>query len=202
VHIVPNGVDTTYFVPSSSQTERGVLLFTGRMSYEPNADAVCYFAEQVLPLVRRECPQARLHIVGAAPPPRVSALASNAVVVHGQVADIRPYFATAEAVVVPIRTGGGTRLKLLEAAASGKAIVSTSLGAEGLAFAAGRDLLIADAPATFAAAIVAVLGDGALRDTLGSHARARARQYDWAAIGEGFRHIMATVYSRVARGRY
>jgi polysaccharide biosynthesis protein PslH len=202
VHIVANGVDTTYFAPSSSQTERGALLFTGRMNYKPNADAVCYFAEEILPLVHRACPQARFHIVGATPPSRVSALVSDSVVVHGQVADIRPYFTAADAVVVPILEGGGTRLKLLEAAASGKAIVSTSLGVEGLAFAPGRDLLVADTPATFAAALVTVLGDDARRDALGSEARAKALQYDWTVIGEVLRDTVAAVYSRVADVRY
>lgn len=196
VHLVPNGVDTSFFVPSHGQDGQGQLLFTGRMSYEPNVDAACYFAAEILPLVRRRCPHARFHIVGAAPPLRVSALASESVVVHGHVPDIRPYFAAADVVVVPIRSGGGTRLKVLEAAASGKAIVSTPLGVEGLAFTAGRDLIVADTPAPFAAAVVGLLGDGGQRAALAASARGMVGPYDWEAIGATLRSVLASVYSR------
>lgn len=190
VHLVPNGVDTSYFTPSPARPEPGALLFTGRMSYEPNADAACYFAEQILPLVRREVPHARLHVVGAGPPPRVSALASDAVVVHGRVDDVRPYQRIAEVVVVPVREGGGTRLKVLEAAASGKGIVTTRLGVDGLGFRAGHDLLVADSPADFAAAVVELIRNPHRREELGTRARAAASRYEWSAIGESFRGIL------------
>jgi glycosyltransferase involved in cell wall biosynthesis len=196
VHVVPNGVDTSYFTPSPSEPERGALLFTGRMSYEPNADAVCFFAKEVLPLIRREAPHARLHIVGAGPPPRVAALASDSVIVHGRVDDIRPHQWNADVVVVPVRAGGGTRLKVLEAAACGKGIVTTSLGVEGLAFRAGRDLLVADSPSAFAAAVVRLLRDSAHRDDLGARARAAACRYEWAAIGKSFRQLMEDIAAR------
>lgn len=190
VHLVPNGVDTTHFAPANSAPEPGAILFTGRMNYEPNAEAVLHCAEQVLPLVRREVPHARLHVVGAAPPPAVAALRSDAVVVHGQVDDMRPYHARAEVVVVPVRRGGGTRLKVLEAAASGKAIVSTPLGVEGLPFVAGHDVLVADAPEDFAAAVVALLRDEARRHELGRRARQAALAFDWSAIGAALRAIV------------
>lgn len=189
VRVIPNGVDTSYFAPSSAAAAPDAVLFTGRMAYEPNADAACYFAEKILPLVQREIPGVTFHIVGAAPPPRVLALQSNAVVVHGQVHDVRPHFATSEVVVVPVRAGGGTRLKVLEAAASGKAIVSTSLGVEGLAFDRGRDLLVADNEVSFAEAVVALLRDRQRRAELGANAREAARAYDWAAIGQALRSI-------------
>jgi glycosyltransferase involved in cell wall biosynthesis len=191
VHVVPNGVDTSYFTPSpATRPEAGALLFTGRMSYEPNADAACYFAHEVLPLVQREVAHARFHVVGAGPPPRVSALASAAVVIHGRVDDVRRYQWSSEVVVVPVRDGGGTRLKVLEAAACGQAIVSTTLGVEGLPFRAGRDLLVADSAADFAAAVVALLRAPGRRAELGGRARAVACTCDWAPIGESFRRIL------------
>ena len=196
VHVVPNGVDTAYFAPSAGSAEAGTLLFTGRMSYQPNADAAIDFARNVLPLVQRECPDVRFHIVGAAPPPEVTALGSAAVIVHGRVDDVRPHFRAAEVVVVPVRTGGGTRLKVLEAAASGKAIVSTSLGTQGLAFEDGRDLLVADSVPAFAAAVVTLLRDPARREVLGISARAAVRQYDWMAIGEKLRSALDRLFSR------
>ena len=195
VHVVPNGVDTAYFTPSTDPPEPGAILFTGRMSYEPNADAVCHFARDVLPLVRREAPHARLHIVGVAPPPRVVALQSDAVIVHGRVDDVRPYHRRAEVVVVPVRAGGGTRLKVLEAAASGKSIVSTRLGVEGLPFHDGRDVLVADTAPDFAAAVVSSLRDGDRREELGRQAREVACSYDWSAIGASLCDIVEQVVS-------
>lgn len=196
VLVVPNGVDTSYFAPSPGPAERGAVLFTGRMSYEPNADAALYFARAVLPLVQRECPDVRFHIVGAAPPAQVRALGSASVIVHGQVDDVRPHFQAAEVVVVPVRAGGGTRLKVLEAAASAKAIVTTPLGAEGLAFEDGRDLLVADSAPAFAAAVVTLLRDPVRREALGARARTAAGPYDWTAVGETFRNGLDSLFSR------
>jgi glycosyltransferase involved in cell wall biosynthesis len=194
VQVVPNGVDTSYFTPSRDPAEPGTVLFTGRMSYAPNADAAIFFATEVLPLVQREYPEVRFHIVGAAPPPQVSALQSPAVVVHGRVDDVRPHFRNAEVVVVPVRAGGGTRLKVLEAAASAKAIVSTSLGVEGLAFEDGRDLLVADSAAAFAAATLTLLRAPATRQVLGTGARAAVMRYDWSAIGERLLNGLASLF--------
>src|SRR5262249_34722231 len=128
----------------------GQLLFTGSMNYWPNQEAVQYFTKDVLPLIRQAIPATTFHVVGTSPSDEVRRLACEHVVVHGAVPDMRPYFRDAELVVVPLLSGGGTRLKILEAAASGKAIVSTSLGAEGLEFCPGRDLIIGDSPAELA----------------------------------------------------
>ncbi len=201
VHVVPNGVDTTYFTPSADRTEPGCILFTGRMSYEPNADAVCHFSRDILPLVRQELPHARLHVVGVAPPPHIMALQSESVVVHGRVDDVRPFQRQAEVVVVPIRAGGGTRLKVLEAAASGKAIVSTHLGIEGLPFQPDRDVLVTDDASGFAAAVVTLLRDAARRRELGNRAREVALSYDWSAIGTSLCDIVGQLADTAASER-
>jgi glycosyltransferase involved in cell wall biosynthesis len=137
-----------------------------------------------------------LHYFGAAPPPRLTALATASVVVQGEVDDIRPFLARAAVVVVPIRAGGGTRVKVLEAGAAGKAMVSTPLGVEGLAFENGRDVLLAESAESFAQAVVGLLSDATRRATLGSAARQTASRYAWPAIGTSFRHILEDIRSR------
>lgn len=196
VQLVPNGVDTSFFAPSTLACEPGMLLFTGRMSYGPNVDAVQHFASDILPRIRREVPAAVLHVVGAAPAPEVIALQGDDIVIHGRVDDVRPFQQRADVVVAPIRAGGGTRLKVLEAAASGKAIVTTALGAEGLPFRDGVEVLIAETSAEFAAAVVALLRDPERRQQLGASARAAARRFDWASIGATCR----TFLERLVRG--
>jgi glycosyltransferase involved in cell wall biosynthesis len=196
VHVVPNGVDTAFFRQSETGVEPSSLVFTGRMSYPPNAEAAVSFARAILPGIRREVPDARLHIVGAAPLPEVTALASPSVVVHGQVDDVRPFLERAAVVVAPILSGGGTRVKVVEAAACGKAIVSTPLGIEGLDFKDGRDLLVADNPAAFAKAVILLLRDPARRAALGAAARQTATRYDWHAIGVQFRDVLERIQSR------
>ena len=193
VHVVPNGVDTTFFAPRGGDSEPGALLFTGRMSYSPNADAVEYFVKDILPLVRRQVTHATVHVVGAGPPAVVTGLAAPDVIVHGRVDDVRPFHSRAEVAVVPIRTGGGTRLKVLEAAASAKAIVSTTLGAQGLPFQHGEHILIADTPSEFAVATVSLLRDPARRTSLGARARQAALDFDWQPIGQSFRRILEDV---------
>lgn len=184
--VAPNGVDTRFFMPSGDPPIPGYILFTGRMDYSPNVDAACYFGNEILPLIRQQLPQAKFHIVGLDPEAAVQELASDSVIVHGSVPDIRPFFRAAEVVVVPLRTGGGTRLKILEAAASGKAIVSTSLGAEGLAFRDGVELLVADSSLAFAQAVVSLIQEGARRRQLELRARTASETYDWERIGSRF----------------
>jgi polysaccharide biosynthesis protein PslH len=190
VYTVPNGVDSTFFAPSSAPPVPGYLLFTGTMDYAPNVDAACYFAREIFPLVRRQLPRAAFHVVGRDPEPAVRALASDGVVVHGGVPDMRPFFRDTEVVVVPLRTGGGTRLKILEAAASGKAVVSTSLGAEGFGFHSGAELVLADTPEAFAEAVIALCRDRGRRQELERRARVAAGSYDWENIGSRLRGII------------
>jgi sugar transferase (PEP-CTERM/EpsH1 system associated) len=189
VAVVPNGVDTTYFSNGSAAgpgpaTTPCDIVFTGKMDFRPNVDAVLWFGREVLPRIRAEEPAARFLIVGQNPHPRLRALADDpAVKLTGRVPDARPYMAAAAVYVVPMRIGGGTRLKVLEAMAMGKAIVSTSLGCEGYPVRDGGELLIADSPAEFARAVVALLRDPARRLRLGQAAREFAvSRYDWRVI--------------------
>jgi glycosyltransferase involved in cell wall biosynthesis len=193
VEVVSNGVDTMFFTPGPKQASGCNLLFTGTMVYWPNIKAVEYFTEAILPSIRRAVPEAILHIVGASPTEEVTNLAGDGVVVHGAVADMRPYFHEAAVVVAPLRHGGGTRLKILEAAASGKAIVSTPLGAEGLDFRHDQDLVIAETAEDFADAVIGLLRDEARRRRLERNAREASLPYDWQRIGTHFRCLIENI---------
>jgi sugar transferase (PEP-CTERM/EpsH1 system associated) len=194
--VVPNGVDASAFVPGMRATVRGTVLFFGEMGYYPNTDAMLFFANEVLPLLRRRSPAARLVIVGPSAPPAIRALASDSVIVAGAVADVRPHIASAQVVVVPLRIGGGTRLKILEALAMGKPVVSTSLGAEGLKLTNGRELLLADDTASFTDAVARLLDDDGLALELAASGRRLVeREYDWSASVRRLEALYATALS-------
>ena len=147
VSVLPTGVDTDYFKPEEPvATVPGRLVFVGSMDWDPNEDGVIWFLKAVYPRIREVKPDASFTIVGRAPSPRLRAAAAAEpnVEVTGTVPDVRPYLAQAEAVVVPLRVGGGTRIKIPEAMAMGKAVLSTAIGAEGLPFQIGREICIAD----------------------------------------------------------
>lgn len=188
--VVPNGVDMEYYTSpvSALGNESGPgsndLVFTGKMDFRPNVDAVLWFAQEVLPLIRRESPETRFWVVGKDPHPRLAPLSDDpAVVLTGWVEDVRPYIAAAGVYVIPLRIGGGTRLKVLEAMAMGKVIVSTALGCEGFDLVPDQELVITDAPAEFAAAVVALLNDAERRKRLGRAARRFAgSRYNWRTI--------------------
>jgi sugar transferase (PEP-CTERM/EpsH1 system associated) len=186
--VVPNGVDASRFAGDAGsqgpETPGCDIVFTGKMDFRPNVDAVLWFAQEVLPRVRQEMPQARFVIVGQNPHPRLAPLThAPAVLLTGRVPDVRPYLAAAAVYAVPMRMGGGTRLKVLEAMAMGKAVVSTSLGCDGYPVRDGVELVIADAAADFARAVISLLRDPARRARLGETARAFASsRYDWRAI--------------------
>jgi len=154
------------------------------MDFRPNVDAVLWFARKVLPRVRASVPEVHFVVVGQRPHRRLDVLRGDpAVTLTGWVEDTRPYIAQAAVYVAPLRMGGGTRLKLLEAMAMGKAVITTRLGAEGYPVAGGRELLLADTPADFAAAVVALLRAPERRAELGRVARAFVEQrYDWRVI--------------------
>ena len=179
--VVPNGVDVDFFRPTDpAAREPSTLLFFGAMDYFPNTDGALFFAREVLPLVVARRPETKLLVVGRRPPEAVTALRGANVEVLGAVDDLRPWLARATALVVPLRIGGGTRLKILEAMAAGKAVVSTSLGAEGLDVVRGRDLLVADGAAGLAGEVLRVLDSPDLATRLGGAARIAAQRYRWS----------------------
>lgn len=184
VAVIENGVDTRQCPPLPDAVEQR-LLFVGTMGYAPNVDAMLWFCDQVLPRIQDAVPPVQLSIVGRAPAPAIRKLARRKnVSVTGQVADTTPYYRDASVVVVPLRAGGGTRLKILEAMAFGRPVVSTTLGCEGLAARDGEHLLIADSPAAFADAVIRLLNDRALRERLARDARRLVEErYDWVMIG-------------------
>ena len=181
--VVPNGVDVKHFRPSSADPEADRMLFFGANNYFPNHDALLYFIDEVLPKVVAQRPNAKLSIVGPGVQPAVSARQSRNVEIVGFVDDVMPHLDRASVVVVPLRIGGGTRLKIVEAMAKSKAIVSTSIGAEGIDVTHDLDVLIADEPQALGDQIVRVLKDPQLATRLGLRARELAeRRYAWEAI--------------------
>ena len=194
--VIPNGVDVDAFVPSAGGVKDGIV-FVGGMSWFPNADALEFFDEEILPLVRARDEHVKVAWVGRAKPDVIARYATRGVELTGHVDDIRPYVGGAACYVVPLRIGGGTRLKILDAWAMGKAVVSTSVGCEGLDAVDGQNILIRDDPAAFAAAVTMVLRDSGLRGSLERNARATAEQkYSWNVIGETMRRVYGDVLAR------
>jgi polysaccharide biosynthesis protein PslH len=198
VFAIPTGVDTTYFLPNGSEEAAARLVFTGAMDWYPNEEAILAFIESTLPAIRRAVPQVSLTVAGRNPTARLrTAAAAAGVSVTGTVEDIRPYIADAAVYVVPLRVGGGTRLKIFEALAMGKPVVSTTVGAEGLPLVAGEHFVRADGPAEFAAAVVSLLGDPARRQALGTAGRRLVEQrYSWAQVARVFEHLCLGVRGR------
>jgi glycosyltransferase involved in cell wall biosynthesis len=186
--VVPNGVDLDFFHPSarSAPREPATLLFFGAIDYYPNTDAVLFFLREVFPQLVARYPRLRLCIVGRRPPESIVAQRSASVEITGVVDDVRPWLERADVVIVPLRIGGGTRLKILEAMAMGKAVVSTALGAEGLAVAPEQDILVADDAAAFVAQIGRLLDDPGLGRRIGASARRLVTsRYSWKAAVDG-----------------
>jgi len=187
VRAVPTGVDTSYFVPNG-QPDAPSLVFTGSMDWYPNEDAIVHFVEHVLPRIRQDVPAATLTVVGRKPTARLRAATEGEPVdVTGGVEDIRPYVSRAAVYVVPLRVGGGTRLKICEALAMGKAVVSTTVGAEGLPLVPGEHFIRADDPADFARAVVALLRDPQWRRALGAAGRRLMEErHSWPQVAREF----------------
>jgi len=190
--LAPNGIDLDAYSPQtpprSPELGAPTLVFTGKMDYRPNVDAVLWFADKVLPLVLAQEPTARFQIVGMQPHPRLDRLRANpAIEITGAVAEIQPYINGAAVYVAPLRVGGGTRFKILEALASAKPVVSTPLGVEGLGVRSQQEVLIDETPAAFARHVVTLIrsraGDGVLAGRLGWCARKFVEDhYGWERL--------------------
>ena len=190
VYDVPTGVDTVFFRPSGNvERKPHNLVFTGSMDWLPNEDAIRYFTEQIMPRIKQSVPGVTLTAVGRDPYPGLVELSKRdpSVIVTGRVDDVRPYMEEAAVYVVPLRIGGGTRLKIYEAMAMEKPIVSTSIGAEGLPVTNGMEILLADTPESFADDVVKLLKDRTLADDVGQRAAARVRkEFGWDTVAADF----------------
>ena len=187
VTVVPNGIATALYetpAPEPIELTGPALVFTGKMDYRPNVDAALWFAAEILPQIRDSLPLAHFYVVGQSPHPRLDVLRGQAgVTLTGFVPEIAPYLQAASVFVVPLRMGSGTRLKVLEAMASGCPIVSTRTGAQGLHGVDGHDLLLADTTREFALAVIRLCREPDIAATLGQHAREFVRaNYDWALL--------------------
>ena len=203
VQVIPNGVDTGFFTRekiaeafrlSGQCNSKRTILFVGWMAYHANIDAVLWFARTVWPEISRSYPNLQFTIVGRDPAPAVRALASDRIHVTGTVDDVRPFYASAVATVVPLRYGSGTRLKILESMAAGVPVVSTALGAEGIEAKDDVHLLLANNAPEIAAAVGRVVSSAETRTRLSQAARALVcRKYDWSAIGDRLSDIHASL---------
>jgi glycosyltransferase involved in cell wall biosynthesis len=201
VEVVPNAVDLEYFAPSNAPGEPHTVIFNGTLDYRPNLDAARYLIDDIWPLVRHRYADATLALVGRNAGVDLRGLMKPGVRVLGEVPDIRPHISGAAVVAVPIRMGGGTRLKVLEALAMGKPIVSTAVGCEGVAVRDGEHLMVADDPATFVSKICEVFENPALSDALGQAGRRLVEtRYSWELAGERleslYRQITPTELAR------
>jgi len=185
VVVSPNGVDTHHHQPLPDEGDTADVLFMGNMAYEPNVDAALHFCHNVLPLVRKEVVDTKLWIVGINPEASVRRLEGNGVFVTGGVPDVVPYYKRAKVCVAPLRAGSGTRLKILEAMALGRPVVSTSIGCEGLDVIDGKHILVADDSKGFAEKTTQLLRNYELRARIAAKARDFVvASYDWDVIAD------------------
>lgn len=199
ITVVPTGVDVDYFCPGSVAERPDVLVFTGAMDWMPNEDGIVYFVEEILPQIRREVADVTLRVVGRRPSARLRALAQRdpRVQVTGWVEDVRPYVEDAAVYIVPLRIGGGTRLKIFEAMSMGKAVVSTPIGAEGLAVRHGENILLGESAEEFGRMVVTLLKDGLVRRAMGQAARRMVTEnYSWARAAAQFDLVLAHLRNR------
>jgi len=192
ISVVPTGVDLEQYRSSSGgQSTRPLVMFTGTMDFEPNVDGVEYFCREIWPRVLKAVPDARFRIVGKNPVAAVRRLASETIEVTGTVPSVAEHLQEAWVLVVPLRMGGGTRLKIYEGMAMGRAVVSTSIGAEGLDVRNGKDIFLADGVETFAQAIITLLREPELRKRYERAAAELVARFDWSSVAERFAEVLA-----------
>jgi glycosyltransferase involved in cell wall biosynthesis len=191
ITVVPTGVDLDQYKPDFEHKPASpVVMFVGAMDWDPNIDALEYFCRQIWPSVVARTPEAKLRIVGRNPGESVRALSAPSIEITGRVPSVAEHLRDASVVIVPLRIGGGTRLKIYEAMAAGKAVVSTSVGAEGLDVHHGRDIVLADDPQSFSDAVSIFLQNEVLRRQYERAAADLAAHYDWAVIGDKFGRVL------------
>lgn len=184
--VITNGTDIEYFKPEDKIPAKE-LIFAGGMTWYPNKDAMIYFCKEIFPLIQKKDPDVIMNVIGSHPPAEIVKMSktNRAIAIHGFVDDVRPYLSRSAVYVVPIRVGGGTRLKILDAFAAGKAVVSTSIGYEGIDVTPGENILTGDSPEEFAEQVSKVLNDEPLRKKLEVNARKTAvEKYSWQIIGK------------------
>ncbi len=193
VFAVPTGVDTAYFRPRGGiETRPHHLVFTGSMDWLPNEDGIRYFTEQIMPRIKQSVPDVTLTVVGRDPYPSLVELSKRdpSVTVTGRVDDVRPYMEEAAVYIVPLRIGGGTRLKIYEAMAMEKPVVSTTIGAEGLPVTNGEEIVLADTPESFSEAVVRLLQQKDQSVEIGTRAAAKVRaEFGWESVADSFAAI-------------
>lgn len=185
--VIPNGVDIEHFTADSALAEEDTVSFVGALDWLPNELAVRYFIKEILPLIWQEKPQTKFYVIGKKASSKIQQFAKDdpRVIFTGSTEDTRPYVVKSKVFVVPIQIGGGTRIKILEAMALKKAIVSTSVGAEGLNATDGKHLIIADKPEDFAKQVLLLLNNASFRAQIGEEARQFVEErYEWRIIGE------------------
>lgn len=196
ITVIPTGVDVNYFRPRPEAEEPNTLAFTGSMDWLPNEAAIFFFVEQIFPHIRARIPDVSIWVVGRRPSGRLQALAARekALRISGSVEDVRPYMGKASVYIVPLLVGGGTRLKIFEAMAMGKAIVSTSVGAEGLPVEPGKNILLADQAEQFAHHVITLLTHSEKRKALGRAARELVeKNYRWTSVAQELDRILVRV---------
>ncbi len=194
-HVVENGVDTRKLRPFSP-SRQPVLLFIGALDYLPNQDAAIYICREILPLLKNILPEIRILIVGRKPSSEILSLASETVEVHGDVPEVESFYERSSIAIVPLRAGSGSRLKILEAMALGRPVVSTSKGAEGLEIEPGKDFMLADDPQTFVKSIRDLLVDQKLYEKIANRARQTVEsKYDWSEAARKMMRIYEALHT-------
>lgn len=194
IDVIPNGVDLEYFQPKQVKREPYTLLFTGNYEYEPNVDAALLLANDIFPKVQARFPDAKLWLVGNAPPPELQALASQSVAVTGHVPDMRVYLEQASVFVAPLRLGAGIKNKVLEALALRLPVVATPLSLDGISVTDGEDVLIGETDDALTDAVLRLFDDGELREQLGANGRRLIEEgYSWAQVAEKYEELFREV---------